>query len=335
MRTSWTTPGPADPRVRDRLLDRARCGLLARYVLHRQRLSTVLLLSVPLIDLLLVTVSVADVAGGSPPEAVHGLAAVYLGFTVAFGHSIIRWADAHAAYRFGGGPKPVKPPKDGLAGLAHEMKELGKAALAGVIALGVIAALSVAAGTGLVPPPCGRATRCGAGRYGSGSCSGHGSCSGRCGCCWGSRAGPGARGTTSTVQPVLGRREQLGVVERRIEPQPRAGPVRERPGPLGERGPAGLGQRRVARPSGREALAVQLLVREVDLDEPVPCPGPRGKVDPLLPGCGVVVDRVDDDRVAQEQVLLGDRLDGEVRTQARDVVVHRPARRNASSTGRR
>ena len=127
-------------------------GLIARYLLHRRRLSTILLVSVPLIDLVLVSVSIASVASGSPPEAVHGLAAVYLGFTVAFGHSIVRWADAHAAYRFGDGPKPVEPPKDGLAGLLHETKELGRAAVAAVIALGVIATLSTVAGTGLVPP---------------------------------------------------------------------------------------------------------------------------------------------------------------------------------------
>lgn len=127
-------------------------GLISRYVLHRRRLSTVLLLSVPLIDLLLVTVSIADVAGGSPPEAVHGLAAVYLGFTVAFGHSIVSWADVRAAHWFGDGPAPVKPPKDGLAGLVHEMRELGKALIAAVIALGVISTLSVVAGDGLLPP---------------------------------------------------------------------------------------------------------------------------------------------------------------------------------------
>lgn len=127
-------------------------GLISRYVLRRRRLSTVLLLSVPLIDLLLVTVSIADVAGGSPPEAVHGLAAVYLGFTVAFGHSIVSWADVRAAHWFGDGPAPVKPPKDGLAGLVHEMRELGKALIAAVIALGVISTLSLVAGDGLLPP---------------------------------------------------------------------------------------------------------------------------------------------------------------------------------------
>ncbi|MFF2623894.1 hypothetical protein [Oerskovia jenensis] len=127
-------------------------GLIARYVLRRQRLSTVLLLSVPLVDLLLVTVSIADVASGSPPEAVHGLAAVYLGFTVAFGHSIVSWADARAAHWFGDGPAPVKPPKDGLAGLAHELGLLALVALATVIALGVVGTLSVVAGDRLLPP---------------------------------------------------------------------------------------------------------------------------------------------------------------------------------------
>jgi hypothetical protein len=68
-------------------------GLVARYLLRARRVSTVLLVLVPVLDVVLVTASLVDVAAGSPPALTHGLAAVYLGFTVAFGHTMIRWVD--------------------------------------------------------------------------------------------------------------------------------------------------------------------------------------------------------------------------------------------------
>ncbi|WP_232661711.1 hypothetical protein [Pseudonocardia sp. TRM90224] len=128
-------------------------GLAARYLLRARRLSSVLLLLVPVLDIVLVTASLADVAGGSPPGLTHGLAAVYLGFTVAFGHSLIKWADARFAHRFAGGPAPVKPPRYGAARVAHEWKEWGKAAVAWVISVAVIALTAVVAGTGIPALP--------------------------------------------------------------------------------------------------------------------------------------------------------------------------------------
>jgi hypothetical protein len=127
-------------------------GLVARYLLRARRVSTVLLVGVPVLDLVLVTASLVDVAGGSPPGLTHGLAAVYLGFTVAFGHSLICWADARFAHRFAGGPPPRKPPQYGAAKVAYEWREWGKMALAWGIALAVMLATATVAGTG-VPPP--------------------------------------------------------------------------------------------------------------------------------------------------------------------------------------
>ncbi|MFD1534355.1 hypothetical protein [Pseudonocardia aurantiaca] len=126
-------------------------GLAARYLLRARRLSTVLLVLVPVLDVVLVTASLVDVAGGSPPSLTHGLAAVYLGFTVAFGHSMIRWADTAFAHRFAGGPPPRKPPQYGAAKVAYEWREWGKMALAWGIALAVIFVTAAVAGTG-VPP---------------------------------------------------------------------------------------------------------------------------------------------------------------------------------------
>jgi hypothetical protein len=101
-------------------------GLAARYLLRARRLSTVLLLLVPVLDVALVSASLVDVAAGSPPGLTHGLAAVYLGGTVAFGHSMIRWADARFAHRFAGGPPPPRPPRYGAAKVAYEWREWGK-----------------------------------------------------------------------------------------------------------------------------------------------------------------------------------------------------------------
>ena len=85
-------------------------GLAARYLLDRRRLSTVLLASVPLVDLVLLIATVIDLSGGATAGFKHGLAAAYIGFSVAFGHSVIRWADQRFAHRFAGGPPPWRPP---------------------------------------------------------------------------------------------------------------------------------------------------------------------------------------------------------------------------------
>ncbi|MGH3613184.1 MAG: hypothetical protein ACRDRK_11445 [Pseudonocardia sp.] len=127
-------------------------GLVARYLLRASRLSTVLLIGVPIVDVVLVVASLADLTGGSPPGLAHGLAAVYLGFTVAFGHSLIRWADARFAHRYAGGPTPPKPPRYGTAKVVHEWREWGKLALAWGIAVGVLFVMATVAGTG-VPVP--------------------------------------------------------------------------------------------------------------------------------------------------------------------------------------
>ncbi|MEF3322855.1 hypothetical protein PV375_04040 [Gulosibacter sp. GYB002] len=95
-------------------------GLLARYLLKLKRTSTALLLSVPLIDLVLVILVGLDLSRGSAPTSVHGLAAVYLGFSVGFGHYIISRADAWFNHRFAGGPRPARPPRTGPAKVRHE-----------------------------------------------------------------------------------------------------------------------------------------------------------------------------------------------------------------------
>jgi hypothetical protein len=115
-------------------------GLTARYVFKRRRLSVAFLVATPLMDLVLLVASVADLAGGATAEFAHGLAAAYIGVSVAFGHSLIRWADARVAHRFAGGPPPRRAPRHGAARARHEWREFGKAALAWAIASGLILA---------------------------------------------------------------------------------------------------------------------------------------------------------------------------------------------------
>ena len=105
-------------------------GLVARYLLDRRRLGAILLACVPLVDLVLLVASVIDLAGGATADFKHGLAAAYIGFSVAFGHSAIRWADQRFAHRFAGGPPPWRPPCGGRERAHYEWREFGKASLA-------------------------------------------------------------------------------------------------------------------------------------------------------------------------------------------------------------
>jgi hypothetical protein len=120
-------------------------GLAARYLLRWPRVSVALLVSTPVLDLALLAFTVVDLRGGGEATGVHGLGAVYLGFSVAFGHSVIRWADQRVAHRFAGGPKPVKP--KGAAKVRHEWREWGKCVLGGVIACAAMALLSFVVAT--------------------------------------------------------------------------------------------------------------------------------------------------------------------------------------------
>lgn len=122
-------------------------GLTARYLLKWRRTSVVLLVSTPLLDVALLIATVVDLRRGGEASFVHGLGAAYLGFSVAFGHSMIRWADQRVNHRFAGGPPPVKPPKHGAAKVRYEWREWGKCLLAWAIACGVMLLLIFVVGT--------------------------------------------------------------------------------------------------------------------------------------------------------------------------------------------
>jgi len=113
-------------------------GLVARYLLRLRRLSTVLLVATPLVDLVLLIASVLDLRRGTVADATHGLAAAYIGFSIAFGHNMIRWADQRFAHRFAGGPPPWKPPKYGWARARWEWREWGKGLAGWAVACGLL-----------------------------------------------------------------------------------------------------------------------------------------------------------------------------------------------------
>lgn len=82
-------------------------GLLARYPLRAPAVGAVLLSAVPLVDLVLLVATAAHLRAGAQASWAHGLAAVYLGFTLAYGRRLVAWADLRFAHRFAGGPAPV------------------------------------------------------------------------------------------------------------------------------------------------------------------------------------------------------------------------------------
>jgi hypothetical protein len=88
-------------------------GLSVRYLIGLRRTGAVLLAATPLVDLALLIFTVVHLRSGAEAQAADGLAAVYLGVSIAFGHRTLRWADARFAHRFGGGPTPPRPPKGG------------------------------------------------------------------------------------------------------------------------------------------------------------------------------------------------------------------------------
>ncbi|MEU7578235.1 hypothetical protein AB0B50_11590 [Streptomyces sp. NPDC041068] len=114
-------------------------GLAARYLLRMPRLGIALLLCEPLLEVVLLVVTAVDLKNGADPSWKHGLAALYIGFTVGHGHRTVKWLDGHAAHRFNGTPVP-RPPRYGRARAVHE----------GKVWLGTVVAAAVASGLLLI-----------------------------------------------------------------------------------------------------------------------------------------------------------------------------------------
>ena len=83
-------------------------GLAARYLLRLKKTGLALLAMTPVVDIVLLAATAIDLMSGATATVFHGIAAIYLGFSVAYGHKMIKWADVHFAYRFANGPSPVE-----------------------------------------------------------------------------------------------------------------------------------------------------------------------------------------------------------------------------------
>ncbi|MGG6310688.1 hypothetical protein [Paenibacillus macerans] len=73
-------------------------GLTVRYLLKRPKLGLALLALTPAIDLLLFVITGADLYNGAVATTAHAIAAVYIGVSIAFGKSMIDWADRRFRY---------------------------------------------------------------------------------------------------------------------------------------------------------------------------------------------------------------------------------------------
>ncbi|MEU1123528.1 hypothetical protein ABZ371_08095 [Streptomyces sp. NPDC005899] len=115
-------------------------GLGLRYVAGMPRAGSAVLLCEPVLELVLLVATAVDLRNGAEPDWKHGLAAVYIGFTVGLGHSTVKWVDARVAHRFAGGPPPVRPPKYGMARAAHEWRTAARWTVAAVTAIALLEA---------------------------------------------------------------------------------------------------------------------------------------------------------------------------------------------------
>lgn len=120
-------------------------GLLARYPLGRPRLGLVLLALTPVVDVALLVFTVIDLRSGGQPGLAHGLAALYLGFSVVFGKRAIAWADRACRRRVR--RERVKEPVDGSK-VRKEWASFGWAIVAAGIAAAVLELCVIVAGGG-------------------------------------------------------------------------------------------------------------------------------------------------------------------------------------------
>lgn len=98
-------------------------GLIVRYFLKWRALSTILLVAVPFVDLVLLIAATIDMLHGATATMAHGLAAIYIGVSIAWGHQIIGRMDRWFAYKYANGQKPVKPSKYGREHAAYERRQ--------------------------------------------------------------------------------------------------------------------------------------------------------------------------------------------------------------------
>lgn len=110
-------------------------------MLRRRRLSTALLLCEPVVEVVLLAATVADLLRGAEATWTHGLAALYLGFTVGFGRATVQRVDGWVAWRFFDGPRPPRVPSGGRERVLHEWRLWLGVLVSWVVAVAVLGLL--------------------------------------------------------------------------------------------------------------------------------------------------------------------------------------------------
>ncbi|PZE67523.1 hypothetical protein [Curtobacterium sp. MCBD17_021] len=121
-------------------------GLTLRSVAGMPRTGAAVLLLAPVLDAVLLVATAIDLRAGGAATWEHGLAALYIGFSVTYGHRMMRWADRHLARIRTGQALPAKP-----VGWAHTRKCWGdvvRTTLAAVLSAAVLGGLIAWGGPG-------------------------------------------------------------------------------------------------------------------------------------------------------------------------------------------
>lgn len=112
-------------------------GLVTRYLWGREKLGLFFLALTPIVDLILLIATSVDLARGATATSIHGIAAIYIGTSIAYGKSMIAWADECFQYYITKkGTKPLK--RYGMEYAKHQMKGWIKHVFAYLIGAGLL-----------------------------------------------------------------------------------------------------------------------------------------------------------------------------------------------------
>lgn len=75
-------------------------GLMTRYIIKQGKLSIWFFGATPLIDFTLLILTIFDLKNGADATMAHGIAAIYIGVSIAYGKQMIKWADIKFQYYF-------------------------------------------------------------------------------------------------------------------------------------------------------------------------------------------------------------------------------------------
>ncbi|WP_050182653.1 hypothetical protein [Domibacillus robiginosus] len=122
-------------------------GLMMRYVFRQEKAGLIFLALTPVIDLLLLIFTVMDLYRGASATIAHGIAAVYIGVSIAYGRSMVHWADKKfRQYLLKDGSRTES--KTGLAFARQDAKNAVRHAFAYAIGAGLLYAIILFIGEG-------------------------------------------------------------------------------------------------------------------------------------------------------------------------------------------